>query len=418
MRLQLSLSAEDLPKTSLMGGIPDPFAVVTLVGETGQKPVILGQTEVLSQTASPDWTKLFYVDFEPGHNPMNIIVSIYSSEQKKLPLGSTLWDVGSILAASGSRLAKKIKKDGGVLIAHVEEATSAGTLQFQLRGWDLTNTEGAGVFNKSDPFFELQRWHTHGGGWDAVFRSVAVHDNLSPAWGESFVEVHALCGGQLQQKFRIVVFDFDRNGRHTEMGRVLLTVEELLAAVNETALLDSKNMNLDKAFVLAKSGKEVGRIVVVAAKVTGAVKSDVEPDDPSEPSPEEEEIVAMTQQDQAGDKAEAVLIPPPEQGVLVEEAKMSPVPPIVVPSPVAETDKIELEPYCEEDDIPAPIEINEQGQAVVTGTVNIPESRKKVNYEKFMKGGMAQGRTFLKKHRRLVGRVQGIATRKLIKLIT
>lgn len=291
MRLQLSLSAQDLPNTSLVGGVPDPFAVVTLVksssnsSNNGSKPILLGQTEVLQNTRDPDWTKLFYVeDFELG-TPTNLIVSIYTEKDKK-SLGSLLFEVGAILGAPGSRLGKQLKGSHGTIIAHVEEATNAGTLRFQLRGLNFTNTEGAGVFNKSDPFFELQRWHKESRTWDTVFRSSHIQDNLNPIWGESFVEVHALCGGQPKQKFRILVLDHDRSGKHDAMGQVQLTLEELLEAVNENALKEeSEIIDLDIAFTLTKVGKEVGKLLIAAAEVTGAVRGtgEQEPDEPVEP---------------------------------------------------------------------------------------------------------------------------------------
>ena len=301
MRLQLSLAAEDLPK-SLVGGTPDPFAVVTMM-TAGNKPTVLGQTEVLTNTDSPDWTKLFYIeDFELG-KPCNMIVSIYSSQQKKKPLGSTVWEVGSILGAPGSRLAKRLK-DGGVLIAHVEEATAAGTLRFQLRGLDFTNTEGGGIWNKSDPFFELQRLHVHSRVFDTVFRSATVSNNLHPVWGESFVEVHALCGGQRQQKFRLVVYDHDANGQHDKMGHVLLTVDDLLGAVNETALKEDRNeINADSAFGLSKGA---GKILVAAAEITGAVEDQVVALEPVEP-PTELDVVVAAEETVSGETSAATV---------------------------------------------------------------------------------------------------------------
>ena len=88
----------------------------------------------------------------------------------------------------------------------------------------------------------------------------------------------------------------------------------------------------------------------------------------------------------------------------------------IFPEPVPEADEIAVEPYNEADDIEAPIEINEEGEAVATGdTVDIPERRKK--FKKFMKEGMKEGQKFLKKNKRLVGRVQRRARRKIEKLI-
>ena len=76
---------------------------------------------------------------------------------------------------------------------------------------------------------------------------------------------------------------------------------------------------------------------------------------------------------------------------------------------------IAVEPYVEEDDVAAPVEINEQGQAVVTGPVEIPDRRKKV--EKLVKDGVKEGRKLLKKNKKLVGRIKRRARRKIGKLL-
>ena len=93
-------------------------------------------------------------------------------------------------------------------MAHVQEASDAGTLRFQLRGVQFKNTEGFGFLNKSDPFFELMRRRVSaktgetGPVWDSVFRSPHVDNDLNPVWPEHHMEVDALCGGRRDQPFR------------------------------------------------------------------------------------------------------------------------------------------------------------------------------------------------------------------------
>lgn len=170
-----------------MGGPPSPFAVVTVLpksngngtgdNESSNKPFILGKTEVLPKTTSPDWTKLFLLDDIHLGKEMHFIVSIYDSESRNSDnnnnsksLGSARFEVGNILGSPGSIRAKEMR-GGAILVAHLESApANVGNVTFQLRAMDLINTEGA--FRKPDPFYEIQRQRqsTKNGAkvWDTV----------------------------------------------------------------------------------------------------------------------------------------------------------------------------------------------------------------------------------------------------------
>jgi hypothetical protein len=275
MKLHLSIWAEDLTSPSSFN-TPDPFAVVTLLHkEVGEKPTLLGKTEVIPNTNSPDWTKILVLeDFELG-KPTHLVVSIYDSNKRSnAPMGSTVFEVGSVLGAKGSILGKELKT-GGIVVAHLEESTDSGMLEFQLRGLKLTNTEGMGLLNKSDPFFELQRLRrsvsTGARVWDCVFRSYTVNNNLSPIWGESVIKLSVLCGGNMQQKCRIVIYDFNQNGKHEVMGSHQFSVDDMVGAVTANALEvdDIALINVDKAWTVTKDGNDTGKVLVAAAQVTG-----------------------------------------------------------------------------------------------------------------------------------------------------
>ena len=280
MRLQLTVAAQDL-SASLLGKAPNPFAVVALVDASSGRPSLLGQTEVLSHTTDPDWTKLLYIENWQLGQAQQVVVTLYDGKQS---LGSVIMEVGAILSAPGSRLAKKVKGNHeGMVIVHLEEATSAGSLRFQLRGWRLPNLDRGLGLNKSDPFFELQRWHAHAHAWDAVFRSATVDNDLNPVWDESFVEVHALLGGKSQStteptQFRLAVYDEDANGKRSVIGYTMLSIPSMIQNIHPGAASPkfAPDANDDRAFVLTKGGndKPRGKIFVVAAEVTGAVEEE------------------------------------------------------------------------------------------------------------------------------------------------
>jgi hypothetical protein len=307
MRLQLSIWAEDLPNASSFGGKPDPFAVVTVLHkEVGVKPTLLGKTEVIPNTNSPDWTKILVLeDFELG-KPTHMVVSIYDGSKKaNTPMGTTVFEVGSVLGAKGNIIAKELKT-GGILVAHLEETTGSGMLEFQLRALQLINTEGMGLMNRSDPFFELQRMRrsvtTGARVWDCVFRSHTVDNCLSPIWGESAIELSVLCGGNSQQKCRLVVYDFDKSGKHDIMGSVQFSVDDMLSAIISNALEvdDIALVNADKVWTLTKAGKDTGKVLVAAAQVTGV--QEAQTSIPEEPIEAELDVVAAATEDATEDE--------------------------------------------------------------------------------------------------------------------
>jgi hypothetical protein len=296
MRLTLSLWAENLPNTGMTGGVPpDPFAVVTVLHkEPGVKPTVLGHTEYIENTQSPDWTKhLTIEDFEAS-------------------MGSTLFEVGSILGAKGSVLAQEMKAGGGIIAVRLEERPeySAGTLAFQIRGLNLKNMDGLGFgMQKSDPYFELHRVRRsvkrNVAVWDAVYRSKVIDNSLSPVWPQTFLEMDNLVNeGKRNEKFRLVVNDYDAKGNHDIIGEVQLTVNQLIDNVNDTALADVKKIDQEKSFILKDgNGKETGKILVLSAEVTGVEQREgVEAVAPAESSrdvtstslPEPEPEIIMT----------------------------------------------------------------------------------------------------------------------------
>lgn len=158
-------------------------------------------------------------------------------------------------------------------MAHVERCSGSGTLNLKMRGIQLKNTEGFGVFRKSDPFFELQRKRKAVKGfsvWDCVFRSRPMDNDLNPVWNDACVELSTLCNGDLDQKFQIAVLDFNKGNKHTLMGTFQVSVNELLEAVTDGAgISNPEEVTTDKAFTMMNDHEEVGKVVVISASTTG-----------------------------------------------------------------------------------------------------------------------------------------------------
>ncbi|EED88446.1 predicted protein, partial [Thalassiosira pseudonana CCMP1335] len=79
----------------------------------------------------------------------------------------------------------------------------------------------------SDPFYEFRRTYEGpgGGSWTPVYRSKQVKDNLNPKWEPATVDVNALCGGDLDRRLQVAIYDFESSGKHQSMGSFETTGE-------------------------------------------------------------------------------------------------------------------------------------------------------------------------------------------------
>lgn len=100
MKLELSLHATKLKNVAgAFKGTSDPFAVVTQVATTqGAMPKVLGKTEVFKNNLSPQWVKIFEIDYELG-SPVKVAVSVYDEVRKSdnKPMGTAVFDIGELL---------------------------------------------------------------------------------------------------------------------------------------------------------------------------------------------------------------------------------------------------------------------------------------------------------------------------------
>jgi hypothetical protein len=294
-KLQLTLNATGLKNVAGLGkGTSDPFAIVTLLASgPGEKPRVLGKTEVIKNTLSPKWTTSFLLDYSFGKET-HINVSIVDEVRKRSdkPMGCKLlfflmpqfyylslgklimshasilipaavFEVGDILGSRGSTKAKKLKK-GGILYARICKAPpqSAGKLALRMHGVKLKNVDG--LFGKSDPFFEVRRTYdgAGGGSWTPVYRGKHVKNDLNPKWEPASIDVNTLCDGNLDRRIQVAVFDWEKNGKHDAMGAFETTVNELTKSAG-------------KSFTLKKGSKSYGTVVVDDCKVIGAETSAV-----------------------------------------------------------------------------------------------------------------------------------------------
>lgn len=281
MKLRLSVRATNLENVAGFGkGTSDPFAVVTVLdNESDAVPQILGKTEVIKNNLDPDWVKTFTFEYELGI-PKHLIIKVVDEVRKEdnIPMGTAIFEVGSILGRKGNAKAKKLKNGGVVFAKLVDAEEYCGTFSFQLSGVDLTNTEG--MFRKSDPFVQFKRreYGNSGSEWNVVYKSSTVKDNLSPDWEADEVELSVLSPENLDEDIYLEVFDYESDGNHILMGEITTSVNALMEAAEG-----------GYGITLTKEGEEAGTLVVHAASVSG--REEPEEEEAPEEEPEEESEV-------------------------------------------------------------------------------------------------------------------------------
>jgi len=298
MKVQLTLYAKNLPNVAgVFKGTSDPYAVVQKLGE-GQTPVNVGKTEVVKNSLDPKWTKRFVIDHDLGR-PTHLSIAVYDKITKgeDKSMGSAMFNVGNILGAKGNIKATRMK-GGGIMYAKVQKYEEGGTLRLQLKAVKLQSTEGLGfgVLSKSDPFYELHRQTVDKKGWDVVYRSQPVKNNLNPIWSEADIDISTLCRNELNTPIKVKVWDWEKDGKHVDMGEFETSVSGLVAAKNFSSTMDINRADLASAFTLTKIGsrRDRGLIVVLRADLVGVDGAKPELTKPTKPREAPEPAAAPT----------------------------------------------------------------------------------------------------------------------------
>lgn len=103
MRVELSVHAAKLKNVAgAFKGTSDPFAVCTMMpAAPGEKPRVLGKTEVIKNNLNPQWVTSFELDYEMG-TPCKVAINIFDEIRKgdNKSMGSAVFDIGEVLGES------------------------------------------------------------------------------------------------------------------------------------------------------------------------------------------------------------------------------------------------------------------------------------------------------------------------------
>jgi hypothetical protein len=149
------------------------------------------------------------------------------------------------------------------------QGSDTGSFSFQLRGLDIQNVE-AGVLGlgRTDPFFEIAKKDAdHAAGsvrWNVIYRSEHVINHLNPYWQKPNmpISLEELCYCDINWPLLITVYDWNANGKHTEVGQFETTVKTLMGQVAVKG-----NADRERAFPLFHKTSTKGLIVVLEAQI-------------------------------------------------------------------------------------------------------------------------------------------------------
>lgn len=208
----------------------------------------------------PVWCEPTLVEYIMGTEVV-VGVSIYDKNEhnEDKPMGSAKFEVGSVLSASTGMRAKCLPDNAGWIFVQAEKVANRTEelLNLSLNGRNLKNVEG--IFGgKSDPFFVLSKKDGNGN-WRAVYRSECVTNELNPNWQRVKVNFQRLCGSDSSRPFLLSVHDYEKSGKHRDMGSIETSVDDLIEAYG----FDSAPKPLE----LKKDGKSFGFLEVKQAYV-------------------------------------------------------------------------------------------------------------------------------------------------------
>jgi hypothetical protein len=258
MKVTISIKAAHLKNVAgSFKGTSDPFAVITVLPlDPSSPPRVLGKTEVIKNSLNPDWTQSFTIDYTLG-KPTNVLIKIYDEVRKgdNKSMGSCVFELGTVLGSKGSIQSKAIPNSRGIIYCKIEEEKDYGNLKLKLAGVKLKNLDG--IFNKSDPFYEIQkRDYGKGANWNVVYRSSYIKNDLNPDWDVVSLGLNSVCDGNLDQLIKLTVYDHEGSGKHELMGEIETSVNGLVAAKSH-----------GNGFALKKDGDTTGTILVSVADI-------------------------------------------------------------------------------------------------------------------------------------------------------
>lgn len=229
--IEFFISAHELPRTLLSHA--DAFAVVSLKQSESGVYQRLGMTDVIDNSASPEWSQQFLVKYD-FHAIQYLKIEVYQKTQSPREdfanqefLGSTQFPVSSLIKSpekSISRQLEYVKQSGRIVVrgGAVEEIHDILHIQFSARHLPRVS----GYFSTCDPFITISRI-IEGSETQRVWKNSPLKSNDHPSWPINSISLQLLCKGELDLPLRIALFDWNSNGEHELFGSYDTTIRVL-----------------------------------------------------------------------------------------------------------------------------------------------------------------------------------------------
>jgi hypothetical protein len=208
----------------------------------------LGETEIIRQCQSPQWTETVLLEYEYGteyHFTVHVLQQIQqSSSTTAVSLGSALFEVGDILGTKNRMIKVKRLRTGGCIFCLLEPVQVDNlevSASFIIKARSLVPPHGKsrGVirfFHTSHPDTVLEiakRPRTLSGGnsihaWVTVYRSQPVVNASAPCFDAIHMNVGTLCNGDAHRHLRFSILAVKKNHPDTLIGMAETTLHHLL----------------------------------------------------------------------------------------------------------------------------------------------------------------------------------------------
>ena len=106
-RYQISLHAVDLPNKGWFRR-SSPYATIKIASGS-RNGTDLGETEVIQKCLSPDWCKIFYLDFSPSQvTDLEVNIWDYRLGKEPIKMGTAKFEAATVYQSPGNTMSKRI----------------------------------------------------------------------------------------------------------------------------------------------------------------------------------------------------------------------------------------------------------------------------------------------------------------------
>lgn len=240
-KLQLTFSASSLPNVTTLGaGQIDPFLAVFQSSSLNKDQQLVGYTEAVMNTQSPNWASHFTINYS-FEVAQQITVKIYHKDggtpvgnsSHHTYMGTCTFSLPELMTNT-SRLFQRSFVDGtakasdALLTVRGEAVATTRDIfigKFQASG--LNRMNGLGIFGKSDPFMVISKMFEDGS-YGVAWKSTHIKSELNPHFPECHIPMVALCNGDVDRPLKIEFFDFEDSGKHKFMGALSTSIRALM----------------------------------------------------------------------------------------------------------------------------------------------------------------------------------------------